>query len=317
MKKLLIGLFLALSLLILSTYLFIPSSFNIVALTGIKTTDNGTERFLMDNSKWPLWWNYSNTDSTSSIKQAGPVFELNGDSFELKEKFYKSINIQIHHTNDLLKSKLVMIRLELDSTRIEWQCNLPSSVNPIKRFVQFREAKKIKNTMDQVLKNLNAFLSKIENVYGIPIERNYLKDTLYLTSKKMVSSYPSNMEIYQLIKNIQSYAGKNNTHQTGNPIFNITDFGNNHFQLMAGIPVDLNIPEEEGFSLKHMVRGSFMITEVVGGEEKIKQATKNLQLYFSDFHRTSMAMNFNMLVTDRMLQPDSAKWITKIYFPVF
>ena len=86
---------------------------------------------------------------------------------------------------------------------------------------------------------------------------------------------------------------------------------------MAGVPVSKNIPEKDGFALKHMVKGSFMISEVVGDNKAVDEASKKFQLYFSDFNRTSMAMNFSMLVTDRLLQPDSTKWITKLYRPVF
>ncbi len=317
MKKILLVLIVAMALFTFTTYFFIPSPLTISAVTIIRTTDNGTQRFLTDSSKWPLWWNYSNKDSAAPIKSSGPVFGSNGDSFQLTQKFYKSINIQIQHNQQKIDSKLVIIPLDLDSTGIEWKYTLPAAINPFTRISQYRDAKEIKGNMETVLNNLKRFLSKTENVYGIPIERNFLKDTLYVTAKKMVSSYPGTVEIYQLIKTIQGYAGKNGTKQTGNPIFNVTDFGNHHFQLMAGIPIEVKIPEKEGFALKHMVRGSFMITEVVGGNYTVDQASKNLQLYFSDFNRTSMAMNFTMLVTDRVLQPDTTRWITKIYLPVY
>jgi ABC-type spermidine/putrescine transport system permease subunit I len=66
-----------------------------------------------------------------------------------------------------------------------------------------------------------------------------------------------------------------------------------------------------------MVKGSFMVTEVLGGDSTISKASHNMEQYFQDFRRTSMAMNFTMLVTDRQLQPDSSKWITKLYHPVY
>ena len=69
--------------------------------------------------------------------------------------------------------------------------------------------------------------------------------------------------------------------------------------------------------MKNMVKGNFMISEVVGGDYSVNKASKSLQQYFTDFHLTSMAMSFTMLVTDRILQPDSSKWITKLYQPVY
>ena len=39
--------------------------------------------------------------------------------------------------------------------------------------------------------------------------------------------------------------------------------------------------------------------------------------YFQDYKKISMAMSFTMLVTDRMLQTDSSRWITRLYEPVY
>jgi hypothetical protein len=89
------------------------------------------------------------------------------------------------------------------------------------------------------------------------------------------------------------------------------------YQLMAAVPVNKHLPESAAFSMKYMVKGSFMITEVAGGDSTINKASQNMQQYFQDYRKTSMAMNFTMLVTDRILQPDSSKWVTKLCMPVY
>ena len=316
MKKLLIVLLVILALFVAGVYVFIPSSITVSSVTTVKTTDNGTERFLMDESKWPVWWNY--TDSTLAPKAAASQkLLMNGDEYYLKEKFYKAVSIQIKHQSYSLSSKMIIVRLSLDSTGIEWKANIEAGNNPINRLVSFLEARKIKKNMDEVLHNAQRFLSKNENLYGISIERNTLKDTLYVTSKIMLSTYPSTQAIYELIKKIQVFLAKNGASQTGSPIFNVTDFGSHDFQLMAGVPTNKKLLEKEGFSMKNMVKGNFMISEVVGGDYSVNKASKSLQQYFTDFHLTSMAMSFTMLVTDRILQPDSSKWITKLYQPVY
>ena len=73
----------------------------------------------------------------------------------------------------------------------------------------------------------------------------------------------------------------------------------------------------DGYTFKKMIKGSFMVTEVVGGEYTVAKASKSLQQYFTDYKKTSMAINFTMLITDRMYQPDTTKWITRLYQPVY
>jgi hypothetical protein len=317
MKKISIALLGILFIFSLLTYILIPSTISIDSISSVKTTDNGTERFLLDESKWNNWWQYGKSDSANTGSTNNKDFSLHGYHFQLSEKYYKSASILISKDTEKIASKLFIVRLALDSTGIDWKCTIQTGLNPFVRIARYQEAKKLKSCMEEVMSHLGQFLSKVENVYGLAIERNYLKDTLYVTAKKMVNEYPSTASIYALIKSIQQYASKNEAPQTGYPIFNVTDFGNNHFQLMAGVPVSKNIPEKDGFALKHMVKGSFMISEVVGDNKAVDEASKKFQLYFSDFNRTSMAMNFSMLVTDRLLQPDSTKWITKLYRPVF
>lgn len=313
MKKIFLFVLIAILLFIAGSYLLIPGTIRLSSTKTIKTTDIGTERFLMDANKWQLWWG----DDVKPGDSASATFTQNGNQYHLAEKYYKAADILIAHEGKELHSKMLVIPLALDSTGIEWKCNLPAGNNPIGRISAYFDAQKIKKNMDTVLKKLSSFLSKVENVYGIPIERNYLKDTLYVTGKKTLTARPSLLQIYDLIHTIEAYALQNGTRKTGSPIYNVTTMGDNRYQLMAGIPVDKNIPEKDGFSLKHMVRGSFIITEVQGGDNAVNKAAKSLQQYFADYRKTSMAMNFTMLVTDRLYQPDSTQWITKLYQPVY
>jgi hypothetical protein len=66
-----------------------------------------------------------------------------------------------------------------------------------------------------------------------------------------------------------------------------------------------------------MVPGRFLKTEVTGGPYIIEHAHKMMQQYFEDYKRTSMAIPFEYLVTDRSKEPDTAKWVTRIYGPVY
>ncbi len=315
MKKLLLVLLSALILFCAGIYLFIPKNISIASTVFVKTTDLGAERFVLDESNWGKWWNH--TDSSTSPGTTSAPFIRNGDEYRLVQKFYKSADIRIAHKGQTLNTKILIVPLALDSTAIEWKCGLSGGSNPYTRLTNYFEAREIKKNMEQVLGNLGIYLSNVENVYGINIEKNHLKDTLYVTTKTDLTHYPSTEEIYSLIKKIQNYSNKNGVQQSGNPIFNVTEMDNNRYQLMAGIPVNQLLKEAEGFSTKNMVKGSFMISEVVGGNHTVEKASQSLQQYFLDYRKTSMAMNFTMLVTDRMLQPDSSKWITKLYRPVY
>lgn len=316
MKKWLLFLFALIVLFAAGTYVFIPSVITIASSEVAKTTDIGAERVIIDENKWAQWWNYGHKE-TAIPGSSGEGFRMGDYTCKLTGKFYKSAEISINNAGLQLSSKLVIVPLGIDSTGIQWTSELPSGNNPIARFQHYREAIRIKKNMDAVLSNLRDFLSKTENVYGINVERTQLKDTLYVSAKTSLSAYPSVKDIYNLIGKINTYLTKNNSPATGSPIYNITQMDQAHYQLMAAVPTDRKLQETEGFAMKNMIKGSFMITEVVGGEKEVAHAWQNLRQYFQDYRKTSMAMNFTMLVTDRMLQPDSSKWVTKLYMPVY
>jgi hypothetical protein len=62
--------------------------------------------------------------------------------------------------------------------------------------------------------------------------------------------------------------------------------------------------------------GNILITEIKGGSASIDKAFKEMENYVSDYRRTPPAIPFQSLVTDRMKEPDTSKWITRIFYPV-
>jgi hypothetical protein len=314
MKKLVVLLVSLVVIFCIGVYVFIPAKLDITSSAVIAVTDNGADRFITHKENWTKWWDHSSNQVASSTPDS---YVLNGSEFKMTHAFYKSVNISIRHKDLELESKLAMIPLHMDSTVVEWKSAISTSSNPFTRFIQYFEVKSLKKNMDQVLEMLKQFLSKNENVYGISIERSSIKDTSFISTKAVFKIQPTTPQIYGLIKSIQDFAAKNNVKQTAAPIYNIMQVEHGLYQLMTAIPVNRQLPDNTIFSSKRMVRGSFMVTEVVGGEYTVEKASQSLKQFFSDYRKTSMAINFTMLVTDRMLQPDTSKWITKLYQPVY
>lgn len=302
--------------IILSAYIFIPSQLSISSARVLPASENAVHRFLMDAQKWQKWWGDS-TGVDSRPKDTQGSFTRNGYEFVLTEKWYKSAGISIQSQNLQLLSKIYIIPFPLDSTGIEWKSTFQVSNNPFSRISQYFALRKMKKTMDLVLGDLSRFLENNENVYGISLSKNSTKDTLLVTSKSIFSYAPATPEIYGLIQKVQGYATQNGAVQTGYPIYNISTLDGTQYQLMVAVPVDKRVPNNSRFSFKRMIPGSFMVTEVVGGDSAINRAFNSLQLFFNDKKKISMAIPFQMLVTDRMQQTDSSKWITRIYQPVY
>ena len=66
-----------------------------------------------------------------------------------------------------------------------------------------------------------------------------------------------------------------------------------------------------------MVLGNILKAEVTGGLDRVKEGETELANYVDDYHKLSPAIPFQSLVTDRISQADSTKWITRLYYPIF
>jgi len=99
-------------------------------------------------------------------------------------------------------------------------------------------------------------------------------------------------------------------------MMNISQAEHGGYQMMIAIPVNKELSDEGDFFVRKMVRGNFLVTDVKGGVYTINQAQRQVRLYMDDYKRTSMAIPFEVLITDRSAEPDSSKWVTRLYNPV-
>ena len=89
------------------------------------------------------------------------------------------------------------------------------------------------------------------------------------------------------------------------------------YKIMVAIPINKIVPTTEKFLLKRMVPGKILVTEVKGGAYTADVALRQLTLYMEDNRLISPAIPFQSLITERIKEADTTKWMTKIYFPVF
>jgi hypothetical protein len=115
---------------------------------------------------------------------------------------------------------------------------------------------------------------------------------------------------------LKEYISINGAKETNSPMLNVIRDSSN-FITMIAIPLNKSIPENGKFIFKRMVPGNILVTEVTGGNFTITEALQQMKIYINDNHLQSPAIPFESLVTDRSKEPDSSKWITRIYYPIY
>jgi hypothetical protein len=203
-----------------------------------------------------------------------------------------------------------------DSCYLLWGCSLEGGFNPIKRIKQYQRAKELQSDMEVILGDLRSYLEEEDHVYGISISEESTKDNLLAESTRMAGRYPSTGDIYSLVKKLQGFILLHHGLVTGYPMVNIMEKGGK-FELRVAIPTNQPVPEKDSITNRTLPGNKFLEAEVKGGDATVNEALTQMNNYISDYHRTVMGIPFLSLETDRSAEPDSTKWMTRIYCPIF
>ena len=312
MKKLLLLLLALLTFAFIGLYLFIPSTVKFGKIVFLRCNINIATRYIYDDAKWKTWWH----SGDSLIKKEEGEYNYKNYRYTVERHTLEGLYISIAHDSGTIHSFLHIVPVNADTIAVEWNGEFPETHDPIKKIRNYLQAVRVKDNISGVLQNVKDFSENESKVYGLDITQQQVKDTILVSTRSYFSTNPSTAQIYEMIRDLKNYISFNRGIETGDPMLNITrDSG--FFKTMVAIPVNRVLPQNKKFLLKKMVPGKILVAEVKGGSYTAGEALDKLKLYMDDNHRASPAIPFESLITDRSKEPDTAKWVTKIYFPVY
>lgn len=314
MNRLLIALIMGIVIVLVLPYLYIPSTVRKSMLAIIPANQKAAQSFLLNENRWGAWWPASSTATPDSVAGA---YYYNGHSFKAGKKYLSGLDLITDYNTDPTKCLWTIIPMGKDSIKIVWEYELETSNNPIKRMRQRSNTRQLQIDMAVILQQLASFLSDEQNTYGIKVTRTTVTDTLLLTTKATLNHEPDAASVYGLINQLQQYATQEGATVTNAPMLNRRKIDSTHTEIMVALPINKTLKSSGNIAFKNMVRGNLLTTEVQGGPGTVKNALFQLENYLVDHRYESPAIHFESLVTDRIQQADTSKWVTRIYYPVF
>lgn len=306
MKKILLGLILSILFLLVAVYLFIPGKLKIAETITIKAPLPAVYRVLSDSNGWNKWW------------PGSTPFIYNGERYRPHGYLYNTIGIDIYSGENKIDSRLEFVLVETDSMILDWKAEQLTSGNPFKRFSIYRQAKQTQENMRLILDRVKAFMEKTENIYGFDIRETKVADSVLVTTRRSFDHEPETKEITDMIQSLRTFISINKAVEKNFPMLNVERIDSNHFEAMTAIPVDRELPNTNEFVSKFLLKGGNILEgEVKGGPKTIGKAFNELENYRSDYNYKSPAIPYQQLITDRAKEPDTTKWITKLYYPIY
>jgi hypothetical protein len=315
MKKSLTILAIACILLIGSEYIFIPGRLVVTKVELVHFVHSAVYRTLANENKWQAWFPSEKKGSSSLI--------FKGDTFRVGKAVPFTVQVLLGQKDGgEIETLITVLNFPGDSAVIQWQCGLPAGLNPLKRFFQYLNARRIKNNMKEILDQFVPFVEQKEHVYGVNIDISSTKDTLLISTQNIQKTYPTTAEVYALIGKLRQYISLHQSSETGYPMLNIKQLDSGWNRVRVAIPIHKLVVDyaqigKDGFSEERMVPGHFVTTQFTGGDSTVQEVFRQIRLYSLDYSKVPVAIPFQSLITERINEPDTSKWITRIFAPVY
>ncbi|MBE7176844.1 MAG: hypothetical protein INR69_10585 [Mucilaginibacter polytrichastri] len=309
MKRFLWVIFFILILITVLSYALVPGTIGIRHTQKVEVSDSQLQRYLLYPARWAAWWPQKNKGEKGFI--------ANGVLFHPQNATSSGIRVDAGSGARIFPTYIEYGVTGDRQAQIIWTAEIPAGIDPFTRISRYFHARKLSGAIQAGLISAADFLNDEKKVYGVPLRVEQVRDTLVLTARTKSDHYPSVKEYYGLIGKLREVIRRQNAHALDSPMLNVT-FLDSSYQVSAGIPVDRNIAgQRDGIFTSKLIRGNILTTTISGGQQQVDAGLQTLKQYMDDHRLISPAIPFQLLLTNRVQQPDSTRWITKIYYPIF
>jgi hypothetical protein len=314
MRKWIVLLLVLLAIAAACLYFLIPNKLVVTRTKSFSVNGKAFSRTILDEEKWKKWW-----PGTVLLKDTNGLgrYQYKDRVYSIVEKRLSSVVIRVESEQKSFTTELVFLPVKADSVVVTWQGEQATSFQPLERLQQFFAVKSFDKDFAFILEKLRIFYANESNIYGISIKKDHVVDSTLISTSATTKGYPSTNSIYLMIDELKAFAKKNGAKQTGRPMLNVTTTDSITFFNKVALPVDKKLKDEGKILYRWMLGGgNILVAEVKGGPYTIQKGFEAIEKYTEDHNRIAPAIYFQSLVTDRRQEPDSSKWITKLYWPV-
>ena len=284
---------------------FLPSQPVVYRKVALHANQEGVVKLLTQKNKWQQWW--PSTQENILYDSA---------NFSYQQQLVKSAILYIPLGETRLTAQLNTVLYNADSSGIIFQTALPASSNPLEKIANYFESRKIDRMAETILHHLKTFAEKEENIYGFAVRQEKVKDSALVATRFETTGYPNPALLYSAVEELRRYIATQGARATDSPMLHAEPTQNGQYRVMVALPVDSTLEGNGTIEPKRMVLGKILVTEIKGGPHTVQKALREFEQYVIDHRRTSPAIPYESLITNRLQEPDTTKWITRLYFPV-
>lgn len=312
MKKPVLLVFGVLVLAFISVYFIIPQKIEVTRVVEIDATDINTSKYLVNKRPWAKWWPGKHAAADSSS------YTYKNINFTLGENTNSEMHALIRQNDIELKSVMTYATTGEGMCEVTWAAEKQSSLNPFERVAEYLKIKRLAQDLDAVLIDFKRFMQTDTNVYGMHFTISKIKHPFVLATIFSTNDYPHAEVIYKLVDDLKKQIRAENAMAIDSPMMNVHPGETGGYQVTVAVPINKIITPGKNAVINKLVKNANVLeTQVTGGKNTILNAFVQLKNYQKAHRLISPAMPFESLITNRLAERDTTKWITKVYCPIF
>lgn len=315
MKRLKIVLLVVLALAALAVgavYLFIPAKITVSKVVTVKLPASRMPDFFLDMDIAGKWMPGTRSGTGKCFQ------EKDGTAFCIIDNGTGNVVINTKAGN--LPDAYAYVyfdNLRADSAAVTYTVSYSAGNSPFSRLNTYLAAHRLKTHINRAFDSLVALTQNKQKLYGFQPVHEQVKDTLSISRKKILDHYPGIHETDSLLQQLRQYVQQQGATVTRPGMMHVLQTDKNSYEVMVALPIDRVIPNAGDFILKRMPNGKIIAATITGGLYTIRKELLELEQYKNDRLLTSPAIPYQSMVTNRAAEPDTGKWVTVLYYPVF
>ncbi len=325
-KRIFIGLAIFLVLLVVVSF-FLPSQVYVVRKITIVSSKEAIFEQINTLSNWGKWSPWFKIDTSMKLS-FNEIASGKGASYHWESKNSKVGNGGLEITEskpfdiiemninfgDKNNAKAGFNFTQNDTNvNVSWWMKLDLGFNPIAKYFGLFMDKFIGNDYD---KGLSKLKSLCESLPKLKIEETTFTSYYYLGISDSCSDKELGEKFNGLYAGIMAVAEKNKCKISNPPFAIYLNYSPEKVVFEAAIPIDKRILLTGKVKCHELKGGKVVVADYYGAYERSGIAHEAIDKWVAKQKRKVTGSPWEVYITDPKTEPDTNKWLTKVYYPI-
>ncbi len=215
--------------------------------------------------------------------------------------------------NGKSKGKFILTKVD-QNTKVTWSIESNMGMNPISRWFGLFSDRLIGPDLEKGLANLDQLMAGIKTVNGYEIFDCDVPARILITVRDTASAATVTMKLSKMYNKISRFLKSANLPPTGSPIAIFHNSSNHNLDIEACVPVDSIVKVPEGINCLTKNSHKALMVKYFGSYKSISVAYKAIEIYLIENGIQITGPGWEEYVTNPLVEPDTNKWQTNIYY---